>query len=423
MKRNILKYSLREIRNKIYRIKKLERRNKEYLHLTPNENQLSRIANSFLSSKLSERYYFGGNSEKAVELELISLLGLPEMSELMMMAESAFRKRVKASVINLNCLSGIHAMTSVLLAVTDPGDTVMTVRVRDGGHFMTQNILKRIGRKQIYAEYNLNNLKFDTSKLAENFKKNEPKVIYLDFLSIIYPINLREIRDALGNNVVIIYDASHPLGLIFGGEFQSPLDEGADIIVANTHKTFPGPHKGIVAFKNKKTGEFLNAEINRSFLSTSHTNHSIALAITALEMEKYGDSYARQIIENSNSLGMFLNEKGYNIEKTPDGRFSHSHQLHIILGKEHNRKKIFNNLVNNNISINLNRRNEGEYFLRIGTQEVTRRGMESKEMESIADILHKAIIGKSVIKDVKALNNRFRTIKFSFDGLADFAEL
>jgi len=42
---------------------------------------------------------------------------------------------------------------------------------------------------------------------------------------------------------------------LMGGQLQSPFNEGADIICANTHKTLPGPQKGLIVFKEKTLGE------------------------------------------------------------------------------------------------------------------------------------------------------------------------
>lgn len=102
------------------------------------------------------------------------------------------------------------------------------------------------------------------------------------------PHPIRELRKALGPDVIIVYDASHTLGLIMAGKFQSPLEEGADIISANTHKTLPGPHKGLIAFKDRELGEKANALITANLYSTVHTNSLLALAISIIEADKFG---------------------------------------------------------------------------------------------------------------------------------------
>src|SRR4029077_4573385 len=127
------------------------------------------------------------------------------------------------------------------------------------------------------------------------------------------PHNLREIREAVGEELIIIYDASHTMGLIMGGQFQAPLAEGANVICANTHKTLPGPQKGMIAFRDADFGRRANDIINGCLYSSPHTASMIALATTILEMKKFGADFAKQIIANSNALAESLADSGYKI--------------------------------------------------------------------------------------------------------------
>ena len=77
----------------------------------------------------------------------------------------------------------------------------------------------------------------------------------MDVSYYLNPHNLREIRDALGDDAVIIYDASHTIGLIMGQQFQAPLQDGANVVCANTHKTLPMAKKGMIAFRDNDFGE------------------------------------------------------------------------------------------------------------------------------------------------------------------------
>src|SRR5437868_6677031 len=47
-------------------------------------------------------------------------------------------------------------------------------------------------------------------------------------------------------DIPILYDAAHVFGLIAGGQFQDPWREGATWVTASTHKTFPGPQRGVI---------------------------------------------------------------------------------------------------------------------------------------------------------------------------------
>lgn len=395
------------------------RRNLDFLHLTANEAQMSETARIFLSSKLNERYYMGGGDRNGiVDCGHFTALGLKSIENILSTASSAAKEMLGAAEVNLNVLSGVHSMMCSILATTEPGDLVMTVPLEYGGHFATVGILKRIGRRQIFADYDFTNLRFDVDKIAKKFKENKIKAFYMDVSYYVNPHNLKEIRKAIGDKPIIIYDASHTMGLIMGQQFQSPLKEGANIISANTHKTLPGPHKGMMAFRDKELADKANAIIDGYLYSSNHLIHLVPLAITILEMKEYGQEYAKQIIANSNAIAGAFESLGYKVRKANTGRYSENHQAHIFLPEDKNHMELYIKLVENNISTNFegNELSGGKWFIRIGTQEVTRRGMKKTEMEEIAKLIDKAFRGKNVRKDIKTLNDKFRTIKYSFDS-------
>jgi len=405
-----------DINNLISVIKKEEERNTVFLHLTANENQLSKTAGQFLGSKLAERYYFGGGENDIVDFGHFTGLGFKGVEDLITAAKSAAEEMLGAVSVNLSVLSGVHAMMSAILSTTEPGDVVMTVPLKWGGHFATQGILERVGRKHIFAEYDYPNLRFDVEKLAKKFKENHARALYLDVSYYLNPHNLKEIRQALGEEAIIIYDASHTMGLIMGQQFQSPLKEGANVICANTHKTLPGPHKGMIAFRDKDLADKANAIIDGCLYSTPHMTHLIALSIAILEMKEFGVAYAKQIISNSNAIAEAFVGLGYEVRKANTGRYSENHQAHVFIDTKGERLTLYKNLLNNTISTNFEGTElGGRLFIRIGTEEITRRGMKEKEMKEIAGLMDRAMKGEDIRKEVAALNSRFTKILYSFD--------
>lgn len=403
------------IKTLIDNLKRDEKRNAEFLHITANEAQMSRSANLFMNSKLSERYYMGRGVDDIKDYGIFTALSLDSVADLVDQAETATKEMLGASIVNLNLLSGVHAMMCSLLSTTEPGDTVMTVPKEAGGHFATPGILDRIGRKNITATFDIDKLQFNAEKIADDFKKHNAKAFYIDVSYYLNPHNLSEIRKAIGDKAVIIYDASHTMGLILGQQFQAPLKEGADIISSNTHKTLFGPHKGLIAFKDRALGEKANDIINGSLFSTPHTHHLIALAISLLELKQFGQEYAKQVIENSNTIAEQFVKLGYDVRKANTGRFSEDHQVHIYIDDKGERLDLYKKLLNNHISTNFDMPLGKRLYIRLGTQEVTRRGMKEKEMETIAQLVDGAFKGKNVKNDVSTLNNKFSSIEYSFD--------
>jgi len=384
--------------------------------MTANENRVSNTVRQFLGSSISDRYYFGGgDTNSIVEMGPFLGLGFKSVEELLNAATEAAKEMLSAYAVNLNVLSGVHAMMSAILSVTDPGDMVLTVPKDAGGHFATAGILERVGRKHDYVVFDLEHLRFDTEKTAKKVKELGAKAIYLDVSYYLNSHNLTELREAVGNDVTIIYDASHTMGLIMGQQFQAPLREGANVTCANTHKTLPGPHKGMIAFRDKDLADKANAIIDGCLFSTPHMTHLIGLAITILEMKEFGQDYAKQIISNSRAMGKKFADLGYEVRKANNGEYSNNHQFHVFIDKMGDSLELYRRLLVNNISTNFDSPLGGRLFIRIGTQEITRRGFKETDVELLAQITDRALKGGDVTKEVAEMNNTFNTIKYSFD--------
>ena len=394
-----------------------ENRNYRFLHLTPNEPAMSDTARSFLLSPLGDRYYFGPGENGVKDNGALTSLGLGGVGAIVDAAEDALKRTLGASVINMNCLSGVHAMMCVLLAVTSPGDTVMTLDHDHGGHFATKGILKQTGRHSIDTIYDFTKQQFDAKAIAQRFHENKATLLYLDVSYYTAPINIRELRDELGEEALIVFDASHTLGLLVGGSITSPLREGADIICANTHKTLPGPQKGLIAFRDGARGKDANSIIDGCLVSSAHTGSLLALSTTILEMERFGEQYAKLVIDNAQALGESLYRHGFNLRRNPDGSFSRTHQIHVKTDGLGGRRDIYDKLYHNSIAVAFDSPSilHNGTFIRLGTQEITRRGMRPEHMNTISQFIKHSIEGENIRFEVEEFKQSFPSVLFSFD--------
>lgn len=407
------------IRQYLERIRAEEQRNSRSLILTANEPLMSRTARSFLSSELGDRYFSGGGDEHGVVTNTVTPFttrGLPGIAAVVDAAAGAAKRMLGASDVNLGCLSGVHAMMCAILALTEPGDTVMTLGVPAGGHFGTAGILMRTGRQNVDAPFDFGAVRIDTGRLGPAFRSAGAKALYLNASFYLQPHDLGAIRQAIGDEAILIYDASHTLGLIMGGAFQAPLLEGADAVCGNTHKTLPGPQKGIIAFRDADVAAAANSVIEDSFYSSVHTMPSVALAITILELRQFGRDYAHQVIANSNALGQALAARGFELRRASTGRFSENHQVHLLTDKVGDHYDLYLKLNSGNIAVNFDNSLGGRTYIRLGTQEITRRGMTGGDIETVADLLARGLEGEDVLDEVVELMSAFRAVQFSFDG-------
>ena len=214
-------------------------------------------------------------------------------------------------------------------------------------------------------------------------------------------------------------DAAHVMGLIAGGRFQSPLDEGADVIVTSTHKTLAGPQGGMILTNDSFVAERIGSAIAPLLVANHHLGRLPALAATFLEWLTFGQAQATAIIENAKALGKALDERGLRLVGAGLG-YTESHTIlptvdefgagdasarqleacHIIVGSAEVPAEL------------------GAHGLRIGVQEVTRYGMTPADAPEIADCIVSALCGdnlEDVRRNVIALANRFNRIRFTLD--------
>jgi glycine hydroxymethyltransferase len=134
-------------------------------------------------------------------------------------------------------------------------------------------------------------------------------------------------------------------------------------------------------------------------------------------MKEFGRDFARQTVSNSNAIAEAFEKLGYDVRKANTGRYSENHQAHVFIDNKGDHLSLYDNLVRNNISTNF----EGcelsgdRWFIRIGTSEVTRRGMKEAEMMKIASLMDRAMKGENVKEEVALFNKRFNKIHYSFD--------
>ena len=399
-------------------ILRLEEEAGRFLHLTANETLMSDTARRCMGLQIGDLYFMGcGDELGIVDFRPFTFRGLPAVQGIVDAATGAAKELLHATDVSLKCLSGVHAMTCAILSLTDPGDTVMTVDITHGGHFATPVIVERTGRRHISTSYRLDQLEFDIEQLSAHFHRAGARALYLDVSYYLNPHNLRDLRRALGDEATIIYDASHTLGLIMGGHFQAPLLEGADVIVGNTHKTLPGPQKGLIAFRDPQTAQRAQEYINNGLVSSVHTGGVLALAITILEMERFGRDFGRQIITNANALGEAFEAEGWKLRRANTGRVSENHQVHLLMGSQGELyRNLYTRLVDSFVSVNFDSTLGAGTYVRLGTQRVTRSGMGPDEMKTIGGLVSRALRGEQVRAEIVELTRAFPNVKYSFDN-------
>jgi glycine hydroxymethyltransferase len=199
---------------------------------------------SVLTNKYSEGYpgrrYYGGNRV------------IDEVEEL---ARHRAKTLFGAEHANVQPHAGANANLAVYQALLEPGDTVLAMRLDQGGHLThgsPASITSKIWR---FVAYGVTPASDDPSRpgevidfdeVADVAKRERPKLIVAGataYSRLIEPEPFREIADAVGAR--LMFDIAHPAGLVAGGAHPNPVGV-ADVVTFTTHKTLRGPRGGAI---------------------------------------------------------------------------------------------------------------------------------------------------------------------------------
>lgn len=373
----------------------------DYLHLTANETLLSPLAQQVLSTKLYNRYlleHLDMREDSPSRLGNFLFRGLNQVNTIERSATEICRQLFGADYAEFRCLSGLHAMQTTFAALTRPGDKIMRVSTKDGGHFLTELICRSLGRTSCtYVFGDLGEIDLDQTRKV--FVRERPSIMYIDAMNYLYPFPLSGLREIAGDTP-IVFDASHTLGLIAGGQFQDPLREGADILQANTHKTLFGPQKGLIVGNNRALMERISYALSNGLVSSQHTASTLALFIALHEAYYWGRPYATRILENARYLAGALDRRGVPVLAAERG-FTRNHMFFIDVRALGSGPVLLERLMRANISANRIVGFNHVDTLRIGVQEITRRGYTWDDLDLVAEWLARLLLNNTDPSQVK----------------------
>ena len=380
-----------------------EWRGKQCLNLIPSENVMSPTARALLSSEFAHRYTARDRF----------YMGTRFTDEIEQYGEEIAKEVFKAETADLRPLSGHVADLIVLANLTKPGDTLLCVCPDDGGYpgMWEDGLAGLLRLRAVALPFSKRNMNINVEEAKETIKRIKPKIIIFGASLITFPHPVKELANiAKENGTFIGFDGSHILGLIAGGQFQDPLRENAQALFGSTHKTFFGPQGGII-IANKEPGEFLKDRIYPALVDNAHWNRIAALTLSLAEMKMFGKAYAKQVIRNSKALAKALHDHGFPVICEHLG-FTKSHQVIMDYGDYEKGRKMAERLQRANII--------ADCVIRIGTCEITRRGMKEPEMVKIAELLKRTVIDdekpEKIKRDVTKLSSDFQKIEYCFEG-------
>lgn len=368
------------------------------LPLCAAENVMSPFSKVTLSGNFQERYIMNGILNFNVEDNFI---GSNSLFQIYQLIQQQCELLFDATYADARTLSGMNCITSLLMSITEQGDTIMVSDSECGGHQSMKIVCQRLGLKIIDMPYDYKNFNIDYSKIYEMLKKEEIKFFLYAPSDIIQAPDYSKL--ILPEFTVFIYDASQTLGLIAGKQLENPLSSIDNcILIGGTHKTIPGPANGIIMTKSDQWANKIDSTISPKYIRHTQMHQIISLLFTLFELEEFGEEYAKTTIQFSQQLGFELLNLGMNVPLV-NNKPSWTHQI-FIKTSENKMKKIYQSAFKNNVTLNKKSKllfdNHG---IRLGTQEIARLDWKVNPIFKIAKIISDLQYDKNVQAQIEEL--------------------
>jgi glycine hydroxymethyltransferase len=386
--------------------RELERQNTT-IQLIASENFTSRAVleaqGSVLTNKYSEGYpakrYYGGNrvvdeAENLARDRACALFG----------AEHA----------NVQPHSGANANQAAYMALLEPGDKVMGMRLDQGGHLTHGSPVNFSGRMYDFVAYGVDDTTeaLDYDEIRDLAVRERPRMIIAGATAYSRIIDFEAFR-AIANEVdaLLLVDAAHIAGLVAGGAHPSPVPH-ADVVTLTTHKTLRGPRAGAILCRREHAAAVDKAVFPG--LQGGPLMHVIAAkAVAFLEASQPSfRQYAADVVVNASALAGALASEGFRIVSGG----TENHLMLVDLRPFGVTGKVAQEALDRaGITCNKNAiPNDPEKpfvtsGLRLGTASVTTAGMGADEMHQIAALIGRvlrAVDDEGVASEVRDQANR-----------------
>jgi glycine hydroxymethyltransferase len=327
--------------------------------------------------------------------------GCSVINEVEALAIERAKQLFGAKYANVQPHSGSSANHIVYKTLLKPGDVILSLDARFGGHpshggcgSATESTFK----VETYG-VERDGFIFDYEKIRQKALAVRPKLIICG--ASIHPNTMdfarfRAIADEVG--AYLLADVSHLTSLIIAGVHPSPIDI-AHITTTSTYKA-GGPRGGLIlsgkdfqmAVNGKSLADALDAATFPGVQGTPYFNNITAKAVFFAEaMTNQYKARQVKVVENSKRLAEALLRRGFDVI----GRGTDNHMMIVDVGgfranlsspiAQQALEKC--NIVVDSFRLGFENQDEPNKGVRLGTPIVTRRGMGTKQMDMAAEMI------------------------------------
>jgi glycine hydroxymethyltransferase len=403
--------------------KELERQ-RHGIELIASENftslQVMEAMGTSLTNKYAEGYpgrrYYGG-CEVVDQIEQLAIDRLKQI--------------FNCEYANVQPHSGAQANAALLLAILQPGDTILGLDLSMGGHLTHGSPVNFSGKlyRPIFYGVKQDSGLIDYEMLEEKARAEKPKVIICGASAYSRDIDYARIRKVADEiNAFVWCDMAHPAGLIAKGLLSSPF-EHCHFVTSTTHKTLRGPRGGIILMKTDFENPFGLKDVKGNTRMMSNLldmavfpgtqggplEHVIAAKAIAFGEVLTDDFtlYAKQVVANAQAMAKAFVEKEYHI--VSGGTDNHL-MLIDLRNKNISGKKAEQTLDKAHITLNKNMvpYDDKSAFvtsgIRVGVAAITTRGMKEEHMQTVFDFIDTVLMNaddEATIAKVKERVHQF----------------
>ena len=307
--------------------------------------------------------------------------------------------------VNVQPHSGTNANIAAYLSVLKPGDTILSMSLDNGGHLSHGSPVNISGKIFNFIHYGANKSGWiDTNDFIDKLYKFNPKLVVIGasaYSRTLYFDTFRNVIDCYrgqtGNECYMLVDMAHIAGLVAAGLHPSPIPY-ADVVTTTTHKTLRGPRGGMILC-NKEANEKFN--FNKAIFPGTQGGplmHVIAAKAVCFEEALSDDFkvYQKNIVDNAQALCKGLMSRDIKIvsggtdnhlmlvDLTPYGLTGKA--VEKLLDAAHitaNKNTIPNDPQSPFVTSGI----------RLGTPAVTSRGLNTEDMDQVAEAIAMVIKG------------------------------
>jgi glycine hydroxymethyltransferase len=283
-------------------------RQRSNIQLIASENFVSTAMMQASGSVLTNKYSEGYPGRRYYE-------GCAVVDEVENLAIERAKALFGAQHANVQPHSGSQANMAAYLAVLEPGDTILGMRLDQGGHLTHGSPVNLSGKMFEFVAYGVDHETelIELDEVRRLALAHRPKLIVAGYTAYSRLIDwgaLRAIADEVG--AFFMVDAAHIIGLIAGRAHPNPVP-AADIVTATTHKALRGPRGGLILCR----AELAQAVDKAVFPLTQGgpINNQIAAKALAFELcsRQEFEEYAHQVVRNASVLADTMAEEGLRI--------------------------------------------------------------------------------------------------------------